>query len=47
MPAVQHHTEFDPRQLAADARSILSCPADVSLVVEGVDDPLADRAWST
>ncbi len=43
MPAVQHHTEFDPRQLAAAARSILSCPADVSLVVDGVDDLLADR----
>jgi hypothetical protein len=43
MPALQHHTEFDPRQLAAAARSILSCPADVSLVVDGVDDLLADR----
>ena len=43
MPAVQHHTEFDPRQQAAAARSILSCPADVTLVVDGVDDLLADR----
>jgi len=32
-----------PRQLAAAARSILSCPADVNLVVDGVDDLLADR----
>ena len=43
MSAVQHHTEFDPRRLAAAARSILSCPADVSLVVDGIDDLLADR----
>jgi hypothetical protein len=32
----------DPRQLAAAARSILACPAEVSLVVDGVDDLLAD-----
>ena len=32
-----------PRQLAAAARSILSCPADVNLVVDGVDDLLTDR----
>jgi hypothetical protein len=43
MPIAQRHTEYDPRQLAAAARSILSCPADVTLVVDGVDDLLADR----
>ena len=32
-----------PRQLAAAARSILSCPDDVNLVVDGVDELLADR----
>lgn len=32
-----------PRQLAAAARSILSCPAEVNLVVDGVPDLLADR----
>jgi len=31
----------DPRQLAAAARSILACPAEVNLVVDGVDDLLA------
>lgn len=34
---------YAPRQLASVARSILSCPADVNLVVDGVDDLLADR----
>ena len=34
---------YQPRQLADAARSILSCPADVNLVVDGVDDLLADR----
>src|SRR5690349_24091713 len=34
---------YAPRQLAAAARSILSCPSDVNLVVDGVDDLLADR----
>lgn len=33
----------DPRQLAAAARSILACPAEVNLVVDGVDELLADR----
>jgi hypothetical protein len=32
-----------PRQLAAAARSILSCPADLNLVVDGVDDLLGDQ----
>ena len=32
-----------PHQLAAAARSILSCPADVNLVVDGVDDLMADQ----
>jgi len=32
----------DPRQLAAAARSILACPAEVNLVVDGVDDLRAD-----
>lgn len=30
----------DPRQLAADARSILACPSEVSLVIEG--EPLTE-----
>ncbi|GAB2459058.1 hypothetical protein GCM10027062_43650 [Nocardioides hungaricus] len=38
----------DPRQLAADARSILACPSEVSLVIEGEpmvedDTGLTDR----
>ncbi|WP_232677017.1 hypothetical protein [Nocardioides sp. R-C-SC26] len=40
-----HHptrTTSDPTRLAAAARSILACPAGVNLVVEGVDDVLAD-----
>jgi len=32
----------DPTRLASAARSILACPAGVSLVVEGVDDVLSD-----
>ena len=43
MPATQHPTEFDPRQLAAAARSILACPAEVNLVVDGVDNLCADK----
>lgn len=34
----------DQRRLAAAARSVLACPADVQLVVDGVDDALADGA---
>lgn len=32
------HRAIDPARLAAAARSILSCPEDVQLVVDGVDD---------
>jgi hypothetical protein len=32
------HPGLDPARLAAAARSILSCPDDVQLVVDGVDD---------
>jgi len=43
MTAVHRPTEFQPRQLAAAARSILACPAEVNLVVDGVDDLFADE----
>ena len=36
MTTTEHHTpDVDPRLVAADARSILACPATVSLVIEG------------
>lgn len=34
---------FDSRRLAADARSILACPASASLVVEGEPNAIEDR----
>lgn len=34
----------DERRLATAARSVLACPAEVHLVVDGVDDVLADGA---
>lgn len=38
------HPESDPARLAAAARSILACPAEVSLVVDGVDHLLEGMA---
>src|SRR6478735_4791349 len=43
-----HHTpgqpmDRDPRVVAADARSILACPATVSLVIEGEDHAVGDN----
>jgi hypothetical protein len=35
-------TLTDARQMAAAARSILSCPVEVDLVVDGLDHPLRD-----
>lgn len=42
--AQQTRGRADHRRLAAAARSVLACPADVHLVVDGVDDVLADGA---
>ncbi|MGA8256391.1 MAG: hypothetical protein WB767_07425 [Nocardioides sp.] len=46
MTSVDHHTTSDATQeaerIAAAARSILSCPAGVNLVVDGVGDVLSD-----
>lgn len=45
MTSVEHrtlHTSHDPSRLAGAARSILACPAAVNVVVDGVDDVLAD-----
>ena len=38
------HSATEVVDLAAEARSILSCPAEAAMTVEGVDTPLADGA---
>lgn len=44
MTSLDHHAPLtrDPALLAAAARSVLACPTGVNLVVDGVDDVLAD-----
>ena len=45
MTSLDHRTAAttgDPTRLAAAARAVLSCPAGVNLVVDGVDDVLGD-----
>lgn len=46
MTATQHptHEDTDPARLAADARSILACPASVSLVIEGETYVIEDES---
>lgn len=43
MTTTEHHSpEVDPRLVAADARSILACPAGVSLVIEGEEHAVGE-----
>lgn len=45
MTTIEQHTPgLDPRRLANDARSILACPATVSLVIEGEEHAVSGGA---